>query len=355
MSLNANKGEWSEFYAFLKILSDGILYSGDEKLALIPDSFLKILRVIRKEGDKNIFYLIRKDENKIIIEINQEIVGEISLYEITTKLSTILEKIKKGPISKGTFPIPEAKVIMKELKCSKMKSPSLKKEDIKLEIDEERTKTNAIREFSIKSKIGAMPTLLNASGATNFEFEIIEGKLNLPEGKKKSLIALDKKISISEELRFIRISNNNFEKNLMMIDSQMPEILATMVKGYYSGFGVSISDLTQYITQVDPLKLDGHESFYIYKIQEFLLAVALKMQPNKLWNGFDEIQGGYIVVKENGELACYHVYDRNKFKNFLFVNTKLETPSTTRHKFGEIYKIDEKKYIKLNLQIRFKN
>ena len=46
MWLSANKGEWSEFYAFLKILSDKILHSADEKLALIPDSFLKVLSVI---------------------------------------------------------------------------------------------------------------------------------------------------------------------------------------------------------------------------------------------------------------------------------------------------------------------
>jgi len=41
------------------------------------------------------------------------------------------------------------------------------------------------------------------------------------------------------------------------------------------------------------------------------------------------------------------------FQNYLFKNTKFETPSTTRHGFGEIYQKDGGLFINLNLQIRF--
>ena len=43
MTLKGNKGEWSELYALLKILSDKVLYSADENLALTDKVLLKCL------------------------------------------------------------------------------------------------------------------------------------------------------------------------------------------------------------------------------------------------------------------------------------------------------------------------
>ena len=39
MKFSANKGEWSELYAFFKLLAQGKLYSGDGQLKIIPDKF----------------------------------------------------------------------------------------------------------------------------------------------------------------------------------------------------------------------------------------------------------------------------------------------------------------------------
>lgn len=78
------------------------------------------------------------------------------------------------------------------------------------------------------------------------------------------------------------------------------------------------------------------------------------MMPSKVWTGELDATGGYLVVKENGELLCYHIYNRNEFEDYLFANTKLETASSTRHEFGKVYEENEQLYFKLNLQIRFK-
>jgi len=64
--------------------------------------------------------------------------------------------------------------------------------------------------------------------------------------------------------------------------------------------------------------------------------------------------GGYLIVKENGDILCYHIYNSNQFEDYLFANTKLETASSTRHDFGKIYEDNGQIYFKLNLQIRFK-
>ena len=59
-------------------------------------------------------------------------------------------------------------------------------------------------------------------------------------------------------------------------------------------------------------------------------------------------------MKSDGEILCYHIYNKNEFENYLLSNTKLETASSSRHGFGEIYEENGQQYFKLNLQIRFK-
>jgi type II restriction enzyme len=95
-------------------------------------------------------------------------------------------------------------------------------------------------------------------------------------------------------------------------------------------------------------------TFYDYKIKRFLTDVALGMTPSKVWTGIYDATGGYLIVKENGDILCYHIYNRNQFEDYLFANTKLETASSTRHDFGKLYEENGQIYFKLNLQIRFK-
>jgi len=92
---------------------------------------------------------------------------------------------------------------------------------------------------------------------------------------------------------------------------------------------------------------------YEYKIKNFLDAIALGMVPSKSWDGFSKAHGGYIVVKENGDVVCYHLYNRDEFRSYLFENTKFDAPSTTRYGYGELYEENDKLFFKLNLQIRF--
>jgi hypothetical protein len=77
------------------------------------------------------------------------------------------------------------------------------------------------------------------------------------------------------------------------------------------------------------------------------------MTPAQPWTGDFQATGGYIIVKEDGEILCYHIYNHNEFQEYLFRNTRFETPSTGRYEFGTIYTENGKNYIKLNLQVRF--
>lgn len=118
----------------------------------------------------------------------------------------------------------------------------------------------------------------------------------------------------------------------------------------------SLEEITRQETNDDPLILTQNttQPMYEYKIKQFLLAFALGMTCSKPWHGTFNANGGYIVIKEDGDIICYHFFDRNDLENYLFYNTKFDTPSTSRHLFGKIYEQGGRFFIKLNLQVRFK-
>ena len=57
----------------------------------------------------------------------------------------------------------------------------------------------------------------------------------------------------------------------------------------------------------------------------------------KPWDGLDEANGGYIIVKADGEILAYHIYNRNFFEQYLLDNTILERASTSRHDYMSLY------------------
>ena len=247
---------------------------------------------------------------------------------------------------------------MNALDCESIKSSSNNKADIILAIHDYITLIETEIGFSIKSNLGSNPTLLNASQATNFIYQTYN------DNKKSNFdsLAEDKKIKefvksiISSDciIEYSKIQSEIFNKNLRKIDSLMPVILSEFILNFYKGNGVTIKDLSHSVASSDIIqKLDFNYEDIKFKIKNLLLNIALGMVPNTLWDGFMQAGGGYIIVKENGEIVCYHIYNIQQFSEYLFNNTKLETPSTTRHKFGSIYIEEGNYYIKLNCQIRF--
>ena len=77
------------------------------------------------------------------------------------------------------------------------------------------------------------------------------------------------------------------------------------------------------------------------------------MVPGTKWTGDFEATGGYIIVKDDGDVVCYHIYNRNAFRNYMIDNTRFDTPSTSRHGFGSIYEENSEQWLKLGVQIRF--
>lgn len=211
--------------------------------------------------------------------------------------------------------------------------------------------------FSIKSELGSASTLLNASSATNFIYDIfgisdaIAHDINSIESRNK-IIDRIKKINEISFLAFFGAENKTFHDNLFLIDSNMEMILGESLKYYYQQGISKCEDIVKELEKNNPC-FAPIPGFYRYKFKKFLCAIALGMMPSKPWSGYDEANGGYIVVTTKGDIIAYHIYNRDIFENYLLSNTKFERGSTSKHGFASVYKENDNYRIKLNLQIRF--
>jgi type II restriction enzyme len=215
--------------------------------------------------------------------------------------------------------------------------------------------------FSIKSMLGAASTLLNPSAATNFIYKIS----GLDEGKIEEINAIETRSKVRDRLSaivaaggsfsYVGISSDTFTKNLRRVDTIMPEIVAQLLLAFYLGKGNALPNLIDNLgddeTNILAFALD--RSDYEFKIKGLLHNVALGMVPDTAWDGLLRAHGGYIIVREDGEIVCYHVYNADAFRAYLYKNTRFDTPSTTRYGFGKVYKENDDVFIKLALQIRF--
>lgn len=356
MKLTGNKGEWSELYAFIKLLSTGKLYAADEKVNRINNIFFPILKIIRNEDtNTHTEYVICSDKNLIEIHLNSEMIKEIPQNLLVRLASYLYHSIVSG--SNRAFQIDNSDEIMSFIDCKKISAPSTDKTDITMQIHDIHTGYEPICGFSIKSELGSAPTLLNASKATNFMFEIKgvtdsqADYINSISSKTKILDRIEK-ISEFGTMDYVSLKNKNFEGNLMLIDTYMDNILSDILLDSYQN---NISNCKLLIERLESRNPLGYprKGLYEFKFKKFLCSIALGMMPSKAWDGNDEANGGYIIVKQDGDVLAYHIYNRDSFEIYLLNNTKLERGSTSKHDFASIYKENDKMYINLNLQIRF--
>lgn len=353
-----NKGEWSEFYTFLKLLSEKQLNGADENLEKIQDVFYPILKIIREETTGRIDYEFAENEQVRILQAGNEI-ALVDISDLKTKVADIFRAIKNS--ADTTFEIPAADELMARFHAVRLNAGNARKEDIVLRIHDQITGTKPEVGFSIKSRLGAASTLLNPSTATGFIFKIS----NLDESKVDEINGISTRAKMRDRLTAIvnaggsfmysGISSDTFTKNLRRVDTVLPEIVAELLLLYYLGKGASISDVIENIEdgEINILNFELDRTDYEFKIKNLLYNVALGMVPDTTWDGLLRAHGGYIIVREDGEIVAYHAYNVDAFKSYLYKNTKFDTPSTSRYGFGQIYKEGDDLFIKLVLQIRF--
>ena len=225
--------------------------------------------------------------------------------------------------------------------------------------------------------IGSSATLLNASGDnTNFIFEVtgdmddekMEHFNNIfKETQRKGETCYDIATAdrmqylhqIGCDIQFVGTAKNDARANLVKCGGlEMPAIVGGMLKKYYfenlSG-PTSVEDCIDYLAENDIVGygFDDLQNTYRGKIAHFLLCTFTGMRLGSPWNGRQEVNGGYIVVKNDGDVVAFHSTIADEFKDFLVAKMRMESPSHSRHKDMYIYKENDRYFLKLALQLRF--
>lgn len=353
---SGNVGEWSELYTLAFLLVNGGAYAADENQNSIHETFYKVLEIFLADKLPDIEIGYRINPNDISIEKGKNFFASVSKSEIESRLTTFFSDLSVTQ-SSPTFTLDSGSSLLQILgKNSISASSAHKTSDLELIYEEITSKLPSPRiGFSIKSQLGAASTLLNASGSTNFIFRVVppaaaQENLKYPEMKSGAVRANMRLLSdLGYRFDFDSIDSENFTNNLELIDSSMPKYLAHLLITAYSNSPTKMSEVSQLAFSAE----DPTSKQRIFKIKQFLGAVAMGLRPAGHWDGDVTKFKGLIVVKVDGDVVFYYLYNLTAFQEFLYNSVKFEVPSTTRHKFGTIYREGDSDFIKLNLQIRF--
>ena len=390
-----NSGEWSEPYVLLSLLSEGRIYDADGNLNIIKEVWHDISSVIFKQDSKDkvgsLRYDINPDEKTVDVYLNGNHLIRISREECRKYAEGLRDAIRNSHSSKGTIDIDRSySDYLRSIGRNALKASSKDTPDIWLNMPDVRNTSNKPLGFSIKSRLSShLPTIFNSSGASNIIFEITGDVTDEKISELKKMViahgssseerdhefvypdyplriktfkdmGLGLKYHSAESLRTeddgsIQFKGTDpFEKNLLMIDYCMPQILADMTAEAYFNGVMNISDLVRILNGKDRFGVNPSDSypFYKKKVQDMLVAMTTSMTAAKVWDGTEGTNGGLIIVKEDGDIVCYHIFDRNDFREFLLNNMKFEYPDNSRYFSTGIIEDHGKYFMSLNVQIR---
>ena len=354
--VSGNWGNWGEFWVFLKALEDGHFALSDMALNPIEGKNITIRKVYRENlifdvTDVNWVSFFPKNGKKI----------EIKKDDIKSENIKLLDEF--NTIRKAPFECSKGYEILNLLHQEKL-SDTRDTRDIAFEIVDPLTADHHDAGFSIKTVAKGKPTLFNCSAQSRLIFEIdgFRGNLNDVneiEGQAKVIHRINKIIELGGKFGFVSCFGDVFQKNLIKIDSQMPELLALAV---LANFQVKIKnkklgDVLQspkYKELIKNLKIPLEIDDVIFKFKNFLMNAACGMTSAKAWSGNTDVDGGLLVVRNDWEIVCFHIFNFGQLQNYLYENVKFDTPNSRNNNiFGHLYKENGKIFFMLNFQFRW--
>ena len=368
-----NKGEWAEFYVMMKLLGEGRLYTANKLLQKNYQSYLDVLKIIRQECETQVLEYIIDEANGVVIVKPQDsdtILATMPVSDFNDYAKMLFDGIKD--IKGSSVPAPDAVCdFAKVIYVSKPKAPAVKalkkqfggKNDIFIEVRDGQTAIVSIMGFSIKSKFGQNPTLFNAGSSSQYlykltgcndammdEFNAITENDGRGWSKCKTYLA-DHGIT----MEFARTQNPIYNDNLFLVRESMAKIMAWCVKDRLidSPGHFEVMETVERMIAANPLGVPGARVYYEKAIKDFLMAGFTGMTAGKEWDGKEQVNGGYIVVMDDGDVICYHSSDRESFRDYLYRNTHFEYVSADKYVWSRIIKIDGEYYLPLNLSVRF--
>lgn len=274
--LSGNKGEWSEIYAFLRLLEIKKLYAADSQLNKKDDMFYNIINIIRTEPVGKLEFRINRTEDTITVFNTDDSTELLTLpcSEFKNAADRLYCEIIETNAS--AFALPDTEEFLDTLNIGVLKAKSTDKADIRIKIHDINTGYETVQGFSIKSRLGSPSTLVNAGKTTNFVFEVTG---NIDDAVAQEFNTCSKKFKDRFEvlaqnncdISYHSMENDVFESNLQLIDGDLPKICGYMLKEYYSSGINTVKSSLESLSVHNPIGYDlskGHP-FYEYKFKKF--------------------------------------------------------------------------------------
>lgn len=222
--------------------------------------------------------------------------------------------------------------------------------------------------------IGSRSSFLTSQNSVNFLYKVITDKpLKLKTSKNNLFFKKSKNLSecllyllrMDTKIKFYKIESDLFYKNLLLIDSDLPEITAHLLLKKYLTKESSLDTLTELVEESNPLHYPI-DTFYRYKIKRMLRDMIFCMSSQLTWNEKFDTTGITLAIRNSRGTTHYLVYDIQKLLNYLIKNIYLGTPETAdnfdysqrkkeKHSWSWLYEENEELFIKLSFQLRFPN
>lgn len=375
MSFPATKRELGELYTFFRLLADGKVSVGTPSIESSGQSW-PIAMIQRMEHDGARRYYIEKQSIHIIYGDVDKHTGHFTANpekesitfpreEFADAATFIWTLMKEGrPASDGSdgIEVPdELEAFLDEVRIYDLEAKTDDRTDLSIafwSVDAPLTG------FNVRCRLSPMNPLLDGGRTANLKFEQTGVKFAVPTVNKvnalpESPTEVTERMLLIERLggvlKYADVADKVFRCNLLMIDLHFPRMLAEMVRALHLEGISRVSELTEYIKQLNPLKIKDEliqkHHYYEHKMKQFLLALALGMRPAKIYNGTDSAVEGILFVDSQGTVLCYHKNERQVLADFLYQNTRFEKGNVEKDKYGFLERENGVYYFKLNVKI----
>lgn len=366
----ATKRELGEVYAFFRLLADGEVYMGTPDALKDEKSRWRIALVQREEHDGTRCYYIEEEDIRVVSgETNREGVfvpktesepERFSRADFDEAARMVLDLLR-GTSGEEVEVSDALEGFLDAVRIYDLEAKTDDRTDFKVAFWNMEAPLSG---FNVRCRLSPMNPLLDGGRTANLKLEQTGVKFAVPTVNKINALP-ESSNEVGDRMRMIErlggvlkysdVADRVFRCNLLMIDLHFPRMLAEMVRLMHLEGITRVSELTERIKEINPLKIKDEliqkHRFYEYKMKQFLLALALGMRPAKIFNGTDSAVEGLLLVDRQGEVLCYHQSRRKEFADFLYRNSRFEKGPLEKDKYGFLERENGAWYFKLNAKI----
>ena len=346
MAFEATKRELGELYTFFRLLADGKVSLGTPQVRKDETKCWPVALIQREEHDGTRRYYIEQGNVRIVsgaIEKEGTFVAADKEEQVIPRedfggaVEFILELLKTTSGTDAIEVPEELEAFLDAVNIYDLEAKTEDRTDFSVAFWHPEAPLTG---FNVRCRLSSMNPLLDGGRTANLKLEQSGVKLATPTVNKVNALPE---------------SPTEVAERMLMIDLHFPRMLAEMVRMMHLDGIARISELTERIKEINPLKIKDElinkHGFYEFKMKQFLLALAFGMRPAKIYNGTDSAVEGILLVDAEGEVLCYHKSEHRTFADFLFLNTRLEKGSVDKDKYGFLEKENGVYYFRLNVKI----